>query len=80
MIKQQFFPGWKATVSGQDSPIYRVNYLFQAIPIPAGSSTVVLKYQPRSLGLGALLSMVAMIALFIVYRRARPADSGITYS
>ena len=78
MIKQQFFPGWQASVSGQESPIYQANYLFQAIPIPAGSSTVILTYRPGSLRLGALLSIISLMLIIGIYRYIGPIDKRTT--
>lgn len=67
-IKQQYYPGWVAHVGGHEAPIYQANYLFQAIPVPAGRSTVLISYRPDSVLYGALLSLIAMLILFAVYR------------
>ena len=72
MLRQQYYPGWVASVSGEEAEIYRANYLFQAIPIPAGRSIVTLSYQPKSLLIGALLSLMAILILIALYRYVRP--------
>lgn len=74
LVKQQYFPGWLASISGQSVPIYKANYLFQAIPIPAGRSTVLLRYRPTSVLLGALLSIAAILILIGIYKFIKPAQ------
>ena len=38
VLTDSWFPGWKATVDGNDAPIHRVNYLIRGVPVPAGDS------------------------------------------
>lgn len=37
---------WTATVNGQPTQIYRVNYILRGIKVPAGKSTVVMEFRP----------------------------------
>jgi hypothetical protein len=53
------YPGWRATVDGRDTPIYRANYLFRAVHVPAGQHTVEFVYQPRSFRLGLFVTVAA---------------------
>lgn len=41
------YPGWSARIDGHATPIRRVDGLFQAITIPAGSHRVTFAYAPR---------------------------------
>jgi hypothetical protein len=41
------YPGWRARVDGDATPIRRVDGLFQAITIPAGSHRVTFSYAPQ---------------------------------
>lgn len=61
VIAQAFYHPWQATVDGVPSPIYRANYAFQAVAVPAGSHRVVLAYHdPVFLGgLGVSLGCLA---------------------
>jgi hypothetical protein len=52
-----WFPGWRAQVDGDRVPLYNANFLFRAVPVPAGSHQVVLVYQPFSFYLGVLISL-----------------------
>ena len=50
---QSWYPGWRGTIDGSPTEIYRANYLFQAIFSKAGHYVVEFKYQPVSFLLGA---------------------------
>lgn len=63
-----FQPGWKATVNGVDATIVRAQGLLRAVRIPAGEVTVRTHYEPWSLRLGALLTV---LALAIAWRTSR---------
>jgi len=58
-----YFPGWIATVNGQPAKIYQADYNFRAVQLPAGKSTVSFSYQPLSLKVGVVLSVLAMVVL-----------------
>jgi hypothetical protein len=53
------YPGWKAYVDGKETPIYRANYLFRSIFVPAGNHSVEFVYRPRSFRLGLLITLLA---------------------
>jgi hypothetical protein len=69
VLADQYYPGWRATVNGADVPIYRANYMFRLVEVPAGSSRVEFLYRPRSVALGAVISAAAFIVLVVLLRR-----------
>lgn len=44
-LSDNFYPGWKATVNGKKTKIYRADYTFRAIEVPAGKSNVEFIYE-----------------------------------
>ena len=48
-LSDNFYLGWKATVNGKPAKIYRADYTFRAVSVPAGESTVEFTYKPLSL-------------------------------
>ncbi len=74
VIAQNFYPSWRATVNGQPAPVLRANHAFQAIPIPAGKSTVRLDYVDWPFRIGALLSLATALGCLFLWRRV-PANS-----
>lgn len=62
------YPGWQATVDGQETPVYRANVLFRAVQVSAGTHTVTFTYAPGWLGIGALVSATSLVALALLFR------------
>jgi hypothetical protein len=81
VISQMDYPGWQARVDGKPVPVLRADYAFQAVAVPAGRSMVDLRFLPRSLLVGALLSglgllvVAACVGLPWRARRARPVNA-----
>jgi len=72
VLGDMYFPGWRARVDGVDTPIYRTNYLFRGVVVPAGQHTVTFTYQPASPWIGAAISALALaIAGFLLFRSAK---------
>ena len=69
---------WHARIDGQETPLYRVNSLFQGIFVPAGSHAVEFSYSPslKSLrnelaGRGLLLVLLGIYGLGMVFNKSR---------
>ena len=74
VLSEMYAPGWTAAVNGVPTPIYRTNYLFRGVVVPAGQHTVTFEYRPRSVLAGAAVSGVAIIvalAMLVAGRRRR---------
>lgn len=52
VLNDVWYPGWRATVNGADTPIYRANGAFRAVPVPGGRSEVVFTFQSEAMVLG----------------------------
>ena len=63
LLLDTYFPGWTASVNGQTTRIYRADYNFRAVSLPAGKSTIRFSYRPKSLRLGLALSTMSLLAL-----------------
>jgi uncharacterized membrane protein YfhO len=61
VLSDLWYPGWKAEMDGQGTPVFRANYLFRAVWVPVGEHTIVWKYSPGSLWIGLLVSSVSWI-------------------
>ncbi len=44
VILTQYDPGWRAMVDGKSTRLYRANYAFQGVPVPAGDHDVLISY------------------------------------
>jgi len=65
-LSETYYPGWKAYVDGQETKIYRANYIFRAIKFPAGNHKVEFIYFPITFKAGLLGSLLSLI-LLVVY-------------
>jgi hypothetical protein len=62
VISQTYYPAWKAYVDGQPVKLWRANYAFQALQVPAGRHQIELRYEDRTLLIGAILSALGLLA------------------
>lgn len=64
-------------MDGLPAPIYRADYVFRAVPVPAGRHEVVFAYQPTLLVTGAVATGLtlagASVALLLARRRVTRA-------
>lgn len=65
-LSDNYYPGWVATIDGQETPIYRANYSFRAIAVPAGNHQIVFAYQPQVVSIGLAITIVSSILLLSV--------------
>ncbi|NWF69585.1 MAG: YfhO family protein [Chloroflexi bacterium] len=56
LLSDAWYPGWQAAVNGEAAPLYRANVLLRAVPVPAGTSTVVFTFYPTMWPLALLIS------------------------
>ncbi len=64
VFSEVWYPGWRAWVNGVEAPIYRANFAFRAVFLPAaGEHIVAMRFDPLTwkLGLGVTLLTLAML-------------------
>ncbi len=52
-----WFPGWRCFVDGRASKLYRANYMFRAVEVPAGTHRVEFRFNPESYRLGKIVTL-----------------------
>lgn len=57
------YPGWEATVDGRGAKLYRANYAFRAVYVPAGAHRVVMRFRPKSVMIGGAISLIAFMVI-----------------
>ncbi len=60
ILSEIYYPGWKAWIDGVETPILRADWCLRALPIGAGTHTVVLEYAPGSFRTGSWISLVTL--------------------
>jgi uncharacterized membrane protein YfhO len=61
VLDDLFYPGWKATVDGHETPILPADGLLRAVHLPAGLHAVRFHYDPESVRLGEVLTLVGVL-------------------
>jgi len=77
VFSEIYYPGWKATVDGQEVGVGRVDYVLRAINVKPGSHKVVLSFFPASVSVTeniayiayAILILVVAVWAFIAFRK-----------
>jgi hypothetical protein len=66
------YPGWRAWVDGQPTPIRRANTILRAVEVPEGAHLIEMKFRPLSFCVGATISLLtcALVLGYTVYVRA----------
>ncbi len=62
-LSEVFYPGWTAFVDGRQVNIYRADYTFRAIVVPAGIHKVDFVYNPSSFNFGVYF---AFLGIFLI--------------
>lgn len=66
VLRDQYYPGWKALLDSVSVPIYRANGFTRAIYVPEGAHAIEFNYKPDSLKYGVRIALVALAALAIL--------------
>lgn len=71
VLRDAWFPGWKATVGGEPAEVRRANRIFRAVAVPPGVHRVEFRYEPRSFRVGAAVTGASLLltALILFLRR-----------
>jgi hypothetical protein len=77
VLSEVYFPGWRASIDEAETEIYRTNYVFRGFVVPPGGHTVVFRYRPGSVVLGAGISLAAMaVSGFLLWPSRREGRGG----
>lgn len=74
-VAQSYYHPWRACVDGQAAKLWRANYAFQALEVPAGQHEVSLVYEdPEFIG-GCVVSLISLLGCGVMWFRQRPAPT-----
>lgn len=72
IMSETYFPGWTATIDGRPALLYLADGIVRGVMVPGvGRHVIELRYQPRSLWLGALLTCSTMLGVCGIWGRRR---------
>jgi hypothetical protein len=61
IVRENSHPDWKCYIDGKSEKIYKANYIFYGVFVPAGKHTVRFVYESRVFNIAALLSFMGFI-------------------
>ena len=59
-------PGWKATINGQETPIYQTNHVLRSVVVPSGESKVVFEYDTTDWKRARILSRISFFSILLI--------------
>ena len=66
VFSEVYYPGWQATVDGQETEVGRADYVLRAINVPAGKHEVVFTFDPQSIHTTETVAYVAFVVLVLL--------------
>jgi len=66
VLRDSWFPGWRAFIDGKRAPILRINGCFRGVIVPVGEHTVRFVYHPILIYIAALVSLLALIFVTLI--------------
>ena len=60
VLSEVFYPGWEAVVDERPAPLLRANYILRAIPVPAGTHAIDVRFRSRTFQWGLVVSLLAL--------------------
>ncbi|MDW8353482.1 MAG: YfhO family protein [Bryobacterales bacterium] len=68
---EAYYPGWRAFLDGRAHPLLVVNGAFRGLVVPPGRHCVLMRFEPRILASGAVVSALAWLAALACVLPAR---------
>lgn len=66
-LSEVYYPaGWNAYIDGQKTEIYKTNYLFRSVIVPAGKHKIEFRFEPETYYTGKNISMGANVILIAI--------------
>ncbi len=67
VLTDNYYPGWKAFVNDKEVKIYKADYTFRGIVIPAGKSSIEFSFVPQTFLIGTYLFLTGIMGMVVVY-------------
>jgi hypothetical protein len=80
-FSQTYYHCWHAYVDNKPVPLFRANFAFQAVQVPAGKHHIRLSYEERGFRVGGIICILTVLGCVVGYGFrekigfSRPADS-----
>ena len=58
--------GWKATIDGKETEIFRVDYVLRGLQIPAGKHVIEFKFEPQVVQTGSMITLFSSLGMLLL--------------
>jgi len=66
VFSEIYYPGWTATIDGQEAELGRVNYVLRALKVEPGEHKVVLSFFPKSVDRTENIAYISLALLLLL--------------
>lgn len=66
-LSDTYAPGWTASVDGIKTTVYQADYAFRAVVVPEGNHNVRFSYQPFSVRVGKVGTVIGLFLLLVLF-------------
>jgi len=63
VLSEIYYPGWVATIDGEQQPIYTTNYLLRGMYLPAGKHRIEMRYKAPAARTGGIISALTLLVM-----------------
>ena len=70
ILSEIWYPGWKAFDNGEETKIYRANFMFRSVYLDKGKHEIEFVFEPLTYRVGLWVSLITviLIALYFMIR------------
>lgn len=66
VLSDSFYPGWKATVDGQATPVYQVNHALRGVFVPFGAHEIQFRFRSKTLRTAVFIATLSLLATAVL--------------
>jgi len=66
VMSDLYTPDWRALIDGRLVKLYRANYTYRAVLVPAGQHAITFSYAPLSYKIGTVMTVCGIVVILMV--------------
>ena len=71
VLSDSFYPGWEATVDGEETAVYQVDQALRGVFVPAGTHDIQFRFRPRTLQAAVIIASLSLLATAVLITKKR---------
>lgn len=65
VVSENYYPGWRVTIDGNEGAVHRANYSLMGIPLPASARSIDLRFESARFVAGLWITIIATLAALL---------------